>query len=431
MTPEQIRAAMGAIVGKLDGIVASETGYTAEQLADIEKLNSEYESLKAQLVAAERVVAMRESATASPGRQTSAAAPAQPAQPRIEVGRQLNDKFGGFNSSGEWLMAVKRAGQTGEIDKRFMQNATAYEKVGEDGGFLVPEEISTAILKKLEVTESLMASTTAIQVSGNALTINVDESQPWNQGIQAYWTAEGASITDTKPSFKQASWRLQKLAALVKATDELLDDAVALNSYIQTSAPDAFMHKINSAILSGNGAGKPQGIIASPFTVTVAKESGQAADTVLAANIVKMYSRMFPGSRGRAAWYINPAIEDQLRLAVDANGEYIYLSPGGVGGQLSASPFGTLLGRPVIPLMGSIPALGDLGDIIFADLSYYYMIRKAGGIRSATSIHLLFDKEQTAFRFSMRLDGKCPYVAPVTTEFGSFSMSAFVILEAR
>jgi len=426
MTPDQIRAAMGAIKEKLEGIEASETGYTPEQLESIESLSAEYESLDAQLQAAEKVANIKAKTEATQGRKTSAAAPVS-TSPRIEVGRTLNDRFGGFNSSGDWLMAVKRAGQTGDVDKRF-QGAVAKESVGEDGGFLVPEEISQAILKKLEVKESLMASTTALQVGGNALTINVDESQPWNQGIQAYWTAEGASITESKPAFKQASWRLQKLAALVKATDELLDDATALESYIKTSAPDAFMHKINSAIISGNGAGKPQGILNSPFAVTVAKEGGQTVDTVNAKNVLKMYSRMFPSSRSSAAWYINPAVEEQLRQMVDPLGNYIYISP---GGQLNQTPYGTLLGRPVIPLMGSMPALGDLGDIVFCDLSYYYMIRKAGGIKSATSIHLLFDKEQTAFRFSMRLDGKCPFTTPVTTEFGAYDMSAIVLLEAR
>ena len=135
-------------------------------------------------------------------------------------------------------------------------------------------------------------------------------------------------------------------------------------------------------------------------------------------------------SRGKSVWLINPEVEDQLRLATDDNDEFIYLSPGGVGGQLSASPFGSLLGRPVMPLMGGMPALGDLGDIVFADLSYYYMIRKAG-IKSAQSIHLLFDKEQTAFRFSLRLDGKCPFSSPVTTEYGAYDMSGLVLLEAR
>lgn len=427
MTPEQIRARLAEISAALDGIVADDTGYTKEQLAEIAKLDEEFASLNEQLTAAEKVEAMKAKATATQGRKTQAAAPAQ--ETRVEVGRTLNERFGGFKSTGDWLMAVKRAGQTGEVHKNLMQNATAYEKIGEDGGFLVPEEISQAIIKKMEGDESLMAKANVTQVSGNALTLSVDENQPWSGGVTAYWTAEGAAITDTKPAFKQPTWRLHKLAALVKATDELLDDATALESYIKNSAPNAIVHQVNKAIINGNGVGKPLGIISSPFAVTVSKESGpQTADTVVANNIIKMYSRMFPGSRSKAVWLINPEVEEQLRLMVDANDEFIYLTP---GGQLNQSPFGTLLGRPVVPMMGAMPAIGDLGDIIFADLSYYYMIQKAGGVKSATSIHLLFDRETTAFRFSLRLDGKCPFSSPVTTEYGDYDMSAFVLLEAR
>lgn len=424
MTIEQIRARLAEISAELDGVQAGEQGYSEAQLSQIEQLNAEFDSLSQQLEASEKVESMKAKASASTGRKSSPTPTAN--TPRVEVGQDRAARFGGFESAGSWLMAVKKAGQTGEMDKRFSNYAK--ESVGEDGGFLVPEEISSAILKKMAGDESLMSRTTAIQVGGNNLTINVDENQPWNGGVQAYWTAEGSTITETKPAFKQASWRLQKLAALVKATDELLDDATALESYILASAPNAIMHQVNKAILTGNGVGKPLGIINSPFTVAVAAESGQAVDTVVAANILKMYSRMFPASRTNAAWYINPAVEEQLRLMVDGNDQYIYLAP---GSQMNQTPYATLLGRPVIPLMGGMPALGDVGDIIFADLSYYYMIRKAAGVKSATSIHLHFDKEITSFRFSLRLDGKCPFQSPVTTEFGSYQMSAFVQLAAR
>lgn len=427
MNIEQIRARLAEIAASLEtGFNAADGMYTAEQLTQIDELNAEFDQLNAQLAAAEKMEAMKAKTSASAGRKTTSATPAASNTPRVEVGRSASDRFNGFGTAGEWLMAVKKSGQTGEVDKRFL--AAASEKVGEDGGFLVPEEISTAILKKMAGDDSLMSRTTAIQVGGNALTINVDESQPWNAGVQAYWTAEGATIQESKPSFKQASWRLQKLAALVKATDELLDDATALESYIMAAAPNAIVHQVNKAILSGNGVGKPTGIISSPFTVTVPKESAQTADTIKAPNVLKMYSRMFPTSRANAAWYINPGAEEQLRLMVDGANNYIYLAP---GSQLNQTPYATLLGRPVIPLMGGMPALGDVGDIIFADLSYYYMIRKAAGVKAATSIHLHFDKEITSFRFSLRLDGKCPFTAPVKTEFGDYNMSAFVQLEAR
>lgn len=423
MTIDQIRARLAEIAAELEGFDLS-AGVTQDQQTQIDALNTEFEDLNAQLEAHEKLEAMKAKASASVGRKTTPAA--TETTPRIQVGEDRARKFHGFESAGAWLMAVKKAGQGGDVDKRLMNYAK--ESVGEDGGFLVPEEISAAILKKMGGDDSLMARTTAIQVGGNNLTINVDETQPWNGGVQAYWTAEGAQINESKPQFKQASWRLQKLAALVKATDELLDDATALESYIMAAAPSAFVHQVNKAILTGNGVGKPLGIINSPFTVTVGKESGQSTDTVLAANLVKMYTRMFPQSRTNAVWYINPGVEEQLRLVKDPNNNYIYLAP---GSQMNQTPYATLLGRPVVPLMGGMPALGDVGDIIFADLSYYYMIRKAAGIKSATSIHLHFDKEITSFRFSMRLDGKCPFQAPVTTEFGDYKMSAFVTLEAR
>lgn len=432
MNPEQIRARLTAIAARLEEMVLAEgENYTEEQQTEVNTLNEEFEVLNGQLETAEKREAMLAKVKASAGRKTTSAAPVNGGEVRIEMGRDRAARFGGFQSSGDWLMAVKTAGQTGDIHKT-LKMSTAFEKVGEDGGFLVPEEISEGILKKLDTADdSLMARSQFIQVSGNALTVNVDESNPWTGGIQCAWTAEGAVIGESKPNFKQASWRLQKLAALVKATDELLDDATALGSYIQNNAPNAFMHKINSAILSGNGSGKPQGIINSPFAVTVAAESMQTADTINAQNVVKMFGRMIPSSLPNSVWLVNPACMDQLRLLVDNNGNFIYLAPGGFGNQIAGAPFGTLLGRPVIPMMGSIPALGDVGDIQFVDMSYYWGIRKAAGIKSATSIHLLFDKEQTAFRFSMRLDGRCPFQSPITTEFGAFQMSAFVLLAAR
>lgn len=426
-TIAEIRARLAAISASLDGIVAGDTGYTEEQQTEVETLNAEFEALNKQLETAEKMEAMKAKATASAGRKTESGN-GDTKIANVQVGRTLNEKFGGFNSSGEFLTAVKNAA-SGEYDKRFKN--TAYEKVGEDGGFLVPSDISDSILKKLISADSLMASVTSLKVGGNSLQMNVDESQPWNQGIQCYWTAEGGTITQSKPSFKQANWRLQKLAALVTCTDELLDDAIALDSYIQNAAPNAFMHKINNAIISGNGTGKPQGILNSPFTVQVAAEGSQTVDTVNYRNVAKMYSRMFPQSRANAVWLIHPQVEEQLRTMVDDNGNFIYLSPGTYGAQINSTPFGTLLGRPVIPMMGSMSAIGDVGDILFLDLSYYYMISKASGVNAATSIHLLFDKDQTAYRFTMRVDGKAPFQAPVTTELGSYTMSAFVSLAAR
>jgi len=414
-TIEEMRARLAEIVAKLGEYEGMEN-MGQEEIDSVNTLSEEYDTLKGNIEAKEKIAAM--TADANKFERKVASTPVA----KVEVREQKNH---GFKSGGEFFMAVKKAA-TGDLDKRFKN--THFEKYGEDGGFLVPEDFMSAINKKVDGDESLLAKTRQLRVSGNSLTINIDQSTPWNGGLQAYWMEEGGQYTESKIQLGQASWRLHKLGVLVKCTDELLEDASALESYVKMMAPEAINHKLNGAIISGDGVAKPTGILNSGFRVTVAKESGQTADTVVAANIVKMYASMIPSARSSAAWYINPEVEPALRLLQDGAGNYIYMAP---GSQMNQTPYGMLLGRPVIPLLGGMKAIGDEGDIIFADLSYYYSILKTSGLKQAMSTHLYFDRDITAFKFMIRVDGHCPFSAPISPEFGAQKLSGIVTLAAR
>jgi len=331
----------------------------------------------------------------------------------------------GFESFSDFLGAVKNQ-SVGKQDPRFAN--TMYEKNGEDGGFLVPEQMITDVQKVLTEQESLLSRARIFRVSGNNLTLPLDESTPWSNGVKAYWIEEGGLYSESKPKFAQVSFRLHKLGVLVKITDELLEDGTALESFIRNSAPEAILHQVNKAMIDGDGVGKPQGILVSPFTVTVAKEAAQTADTIVARNIINMYSHMLPSSRARAVWLCHASVEPALRTIKDDNGNFIFLSP---GSQLNQSPYGQLMGRPVIPMLDALKPIGDVGDIVFADFTYYWAIVKTAGMKQSISTHLYFDRDITAYKFTLRLDGKVPFQKPVETEVGGFKMSAFVVLEAR
>ena len=419
MDLEQMRAKLEAIVAQLEQFQAM-SEISEEEAEQINALSAEFDALTKKIEAGEKLAQVAAKATTSTRK-------SEPVTVKtVEVKASKKELQGGFDSYGDFLASVKKMAH-GDIDKRF-QNNTMFERVGEDGGVLVPEQFIQDIAKKFGEDDSLFARTSQIAVSGNNLTLNIDETAPYLGGVQAYWTAEGSPIQDSKHKFGQASWKLNKLAALVKATDELLEDATALESYIRRMAPIALVHKMNSAIISGNGVGKPTGILNSGYKVRVNAESGQTADTIVAANVVKMYSRLLPASRQRAAWFINPMVESELRLMRDPAGNYIYLAP---GSQMNQQPYGLLMGLPVIPLLGSMPQLGDEGDIILADLSAYYTIFKSGGIKQSVSTHLLFDRDISCYKFTMRIDGSCPFKSPVVTEFGNYEMSAIVTLADR
>lgn len=416
MNLAQMKERLAQIVAQLGEYQGLES-FEDSVVDEINALNDEFTTLKKSIEAKEKLEAMAATANIT----TRKTAP----ETRVEVIAPRTEKNQGFKNYGEFLNAVKKSAH-GDMDKRF-QN-THSEGVPADGGYLVPEEFASGINTALLTSdESLFSKTKQLQVSSNNLTIPMNEQQPHAGGIQAYWTAEGVPHTESGATFSQVSFKLNKLSVLVKATDELLEDATALESFIKTMAPLAIVQKVNEAILSGNGTGKPSGILSSGFKISVAKEAGQAADSIVAKNIIKMYSKLLPSARKGAAWYINAGCEEQLRMMKDDQGAYIYLAP---GSQMNQSVYGLLLGLPVIPMVGAIPALGDSGDIILANFDYYMTISK-GGVKAAVSTELEWAKDVRAYKFTLRLDGKCPFSAPVSTQYGSHQMSAFVVLADR
>ena len=100
----------------------------------------------------------------------------------------------------------------------------------------------------------------------------------------------------------------------------------------------------------------------------------------------------------------------------------------GQAGQLN--PYGSLLGRPII-VSQHAKSFSSQGDVMLMDLSYYQTITKAEGMSTASSMHLYFDADATAFRTTFRVDGQSKIVAPITPANGSNTLSPFVQMGAR
>lgn len=415
-----LKTRMAEIVNKLGELNQMEE-FDAETVQEVNGLTAEYEDLKVKIEAKEKSDAILASLNKGERKTT----------PKIEVSApKIDPKANKFKNVSEFFMAVKDAAY-GKIHTNF-QNSAHVESIGEDGGFLVESDFRAEIQKKVMSDESLLPRTKLFQTSKNILSLPINEVAPWDgTGIQAFWEGEGSIHQESKTKFGEANWKLRKVTAFVKASDELLSDAPALESWIRSEAPAAIMHKINAAIISGNGVNKPLGFLNSGFKYKVAKESGQASLTVLFENVVKMTGRILPQSFARAVWLVNPAVLDQLRLmkfdSTATSPVPAYLPPSG----LAEAPYGTLMGRPILPMMGGVSALGTEGDIALVDLSYYYAVVKTTGIVSDMNTSVLWDRDQACFKFQMRIDGHCPFKSPIVTENGNYSMSAFVTLEDR
>jgi HK97 family phage major capsid protein len=73
---------------------------------------------------------------------------------------------------------------------------------------------------------------------------------------------------------------------------------------------------------------------------------------------------------------------------------------------MQANPFdGYILGYPV-KFTEHCQTLGVVGDLVCVNMSGYYAATKAGGVDFASSMHLYFDQNLTAFRWTFRLAGQ-------------------------
>jgi len=422
---------------------AEDRDLSDDEVDKLEALDSTFKATKRQLEHLERINDNAQLLTQGTGRKTQAgeldnsgAGDGSNNRQLIKVGGASEKGKHGFNSFGQFAQAVRIAHPSMGMapDPRLLKNAPSTystEGVGADGGFAVPPDFRTEIMEKVKGEESLLSRVDTLESAGNSVNFPKDETTPWDSsgGIQAYWEGEAAQFTQSKVALEGELMKLNKLTALVPVTSELIEDAPALDSYLRRKVPMKFDFKITDKIINGTGVGMPTGVLNAGATVEVAKESGQAADTIVFENIVNMWSRMYGPCRSNAVWMINQDIEPQLfTMSFEGTSSSVpaYMPANG----LSASPYGTLMGRPVIPTQ-ACQTLGDAGDIIFADWSQYLAILKTGGIKDDVSVHLYFDYDMVAYRFILRMSGQPWWRTAITPLNSSNTLGAFVKLAAR
>lgn len=356
---------------------------------------------------------------------------------QISIVEQVPDHLKG----GGFFLTVKEARQNPAVRTKLIEGLEKVLKapsgantlVDSEGGFLVPEEISN-LIADASFQESVILDKVDRFPIGNGNRFSWPEFDNYDRsvagsvgGLRAYRTNEGAAVTYAKPKIKKNSVELSKLMALVPVTEEALVDAVQMEGLIMRFAPVALSEKAEDEIFNGTGGEQCQGVLQSQALVTVAKENNQAAATVNAKNLGKMLARMPSKNLGNSAFFCDYSVMPQLQAMsqeVGTGGIPVFLPPGG----LSQSPYSTLYGRPIIAT-DMCKTLGTTGDIVFADMKQYILADK-GGIKSSSSMHVLFTTDEQMFKFVWRVNGM-PKVSNKITSRNGMELSPFIVLATR
>ena len=350
------------------------------------------------------------------------------------------DLWCGFRDGAEFALVVQQACRPGAVlDPRLAAmhgvptiGAAPANYMQESGGsaqegYQVPPAMRQSIWELVFNGEDMLGMIDPEPTNSNAVDLLADESTPWGAtGVTASWRGETPQMTASKLSTAERSTRMHDLYAFVIATDDLLQDAPRLNDRLTRKASAAIRHKASDAIVNGTGAGQPLGWKNANYAgfISQAKESGQAADTVVAGNVAKMYARQLRLSDAR--WVCNQDVLPQLfQMTLGDNSIFV---PPATGFQ--QAPGGFLLGRPVVPIE-HMETVGDAEDLGFISPSGYHAIGKSNGMQFASSMHLFFDYAMTAFRWTFRIGGQPFLSAAVSPQKGSTTRSHFITLAAR
>jgi HK97 family phage major capsid protein len=365
---------------------------------------------------------------------------------KIKAEASNEDGTGGFKNINHFFHDVVKAGPYGRDSSKSLSAwrdkvkaaSTTGQTVGvaEEGGYIIPAKFSNQLLELATKDSDIYSRAQKIPIVGsNRIEIpyvdGFDESQGVvSGGIKFYWTEELGSITASKMKFKTLELKLRKASGLAYASDEMLRfSPSAIGPMLERQFEKGLRKTLSRAYIRGTGAGEPLGVLNADCKIEVAKETGQAADTIQIENIVKMGARIYNDgdSLGNAVWYANPTIQPQLLLlsqAVGTGGQVMYM------GNVKDDPGWRLLGRPIV-FSDQMSALGDAGDIMLADWSDYLIAVPEGmGMPEMTeSIHVMYLYDQKAFKFTFYTDGQPWWSSPFTPEYGDTRSMAVTLAE--
>ena len=262
-----------------------------------------------------------------------------------------------------------------------------------EGGYLVPDEFERTLVEALEEENFFRRIATVIHSNSGDRKIPVVASKG-----SAAWIDEEGTYGESDDAFGQISLGAYKLGTLIKVSEELLNDsAFPLEPYITREFARRIGTKEEEAFFTGDGSGKPTGILAATGGADVGVTT--TGVSITADDVIDLYYSLRVPYRKKAKWIMNDATVNALRKLKDTTGQYLW-EPSLVAGTPNK-----ILGCEVItsPFMPGIAA-GEK-SIAFGDFSYYWIADRTG--RTFKRLNELYAATgQVGFIGNQRVDGK-------------------------
>ena len=252
-----------------------------------------------------------------------------------------------------------------------------------DGGYLVPDEVETAIGQRLALISPIRSIAGVREISGS-----VYKKPFMTAGPAVGWVGEtDARSQTTSPTLAELSFPAMELYAMPAATATLLEDsAVNIDQWIAAEVEQVFAAQEGAAFVNGDGTNKPKGFL--QYT-TIAESSwawtkigyvatgaaGAFDDDAPVDAIIDLVYALKAGYRQNGNFVMNRKTQAAVRKLKDADGQYLWSPPLQAGGRAS------LLTFPVVEAEDMPDIAANAFAIAFGDFRSGYLVVDRQGVR--------------------------------------------------
>lgn len=231
--------------------------------------------------------------------------------------QSLAEQVGG--AGGLHLSGFLRGLLTGRWDGAEPERASMTIVPGASGGFLVPENLSA------EVLDNARSMTRVIEAG--ARTVPLEEGTTHVAKIigdpAANWRDEGQPIPEDATALGRVTFTPHTLAALVKTSRELFEDAVNLEEVVRLAVAGSIAVELDRVALRGSGIdAEPAGILNTPGVTILPLASSPTYDDLVAAAGVVVDANYTP-----TAQIMAPRTDRDLAVLKDSTGQYLRPPP--------------------------------------------------------------------------------------------------------
>lgn len=297
----------------------------------------------------------------------------------------------------EYRSAFMTYVRTGNMDELRQLNSFS----SAEGGINVPVILlntiqrtlaQNSVMRRIGARVIQTTSTTTLPIVGSGVTAVFKDQNP------------SASYSETDVSFSSATLGAYKGTALIKVSEELLQDASTdLESTLAAEIGVGFGNLEEKAFVSGSGTAEPRGILrytTAGGNAALSQNLGSSTGSALLDNMIAAYYKMPGNRRQEACWIVGDGLASQMRqLKASTSGVYLWEV------SVQAGQPDLFLGRPVYTTYAA-PATWQATTGVMGALLYpqHFVIGDRGGFSLQRLNELYAAEGNVGWRAHKRFD---------------------------